>query len=474
MESFNKFKKKILIEVLLKCIFAGLSVGLIALSVPLMLIKLKVIEFNILYVVLISISLMLLVGGLTFLILKPNKIKIAKRIDKEFNMNEKVQTMVEFENKEGFMVELQREDTLNILSSKPVKGLSMRFSIVLLILLVISCGSCVTALAIPKYTEPTDTPTTEITDDPTYVVDDWTKVAIRNIIEKVNASTAEESLKVKYVSMLEQLIVELDNIDKESELKAYVTEMISEIMLELDKVNTNNEVFMVLKDSDNSLVTSLAVEINLLDSKDVRKQIENIAALIYGSAAAVEEFHNDFGVILRSSNLNKKDDLYLNLYKLAEDIYETRNASDVRTAVDAAINSNIENIISVVDLQAENFRIAHYIEYELNSIFGIEEEKTETATEEEDLPTENPYEDDEKEDENKNNSGGLGTGQILFGSNDAFFDPEKGVVVYGDVITSYYGEILGKLNEGTLDESLREYFEYYYDMLLGDDKLNEE
>ena len=68
----------------------------------------------------------------------------------------------------------------------------------------------------------------------------------------------------------------------------------------------------------------------------------------------------------------------------------------------------------------------------------------------------------------------MGTGQILFGSNDAFFDPEKGLVVYGDVITSYYGEILGKLNEGTLDESLREFFEHYYDMLLGDDKLNEE
>ena len=57
---------------------------------------------------------------------------------------------------------------------------------------------------------------------------------------------------------------------------------------------------------------------------------------------------------------------------------------------------------------------------------------------------------------------------------DAFFDPEKGVVVYGDVITGYYGDILGKLNEGLLDESLREYFEHYYDMLLGDDKLKEE
>ena len=62
----------------------------------------------------------------------------------------------------------------------------------------------------------------------------------------------------------------------------------------------------------------------------------------------------------------------------------------------------------------------------------------------------------------------------MFGSNDEFFDPDKGVVIYGDVITSYYGEILGKLNEGTLDEGLREYFERYYDELLGDGELDKE
>ena len=72
MDSFNKFKKKILLEVLLKCIFAGVSIGLIALSAPLIYIKLMHKEFNIIYIVLIAVALMLLVGGLTFLILKPN------------------------------------------------------------------------------------------------------------------------------------------------------------------------------------------------------------------------------------------------------------------------------------------------------------------------------------------------------------------------------------------------------------------
>lgn len=473
MENFNKFKNKIVLEILLKCIVTGFSVGLIVFSIPLIYIKVKGIEFNVIYLVLIALAVMLVITGLGYLILRPNKIRIAKRLDKEFKMNEKVQTMVEFENEEGFMIELQRENTLNILSGISVKSLSMRFSIVLLILLILSCACGVTAFAIPSHE---DIPTVE-TPEPTYEVDDWTILAIKDIIEKVKTSTADEKLKTKYISMLETLIVELENnIDKESQMKAYVIDLIDDILLELDKINTNNEVFFVLKDSDNSLVTALAVDINLLDVEDVRNQIINISALIYGSAEAVTEFNNDFGAILKASNLNKNDELFKSLYKLAEELYATRNADDVRTAVEDVIKSNLDGIMSVIELQAENYRIAHYIEFELNSIFGLNKNESDSSgNEDEENQQKNPYDEDNKDkEENQNNSGGLGTGDVLFGSNDQFFDPDKGVVEYGDVITGYYGEILGKLNEGLLDEDLREYFEYYYNMLLGNDKLDEE
>ena len=473
MENFNKFKNKIVLEILLKCIVTGFSVGLIVFSIPLIYIKVKGIEFNVIYLVLIALGVMLLIVGLGYLIFKPNKVRIAKRLDKEFKMNEKVQTMVEFENEEGFMIELQRQNTLNILSDISVKSLSMRFSIVLLILLVISCACGVTAFALPSHE---DLPTVE-TPEPTYEVDDWTILAIKNIIDKVKTSTAEDKLKTKYISMLEELIIELDtNIDKESQMKAYVIELIDDILLELDKVNTNNEVFFILKDSDNSLITSLAVDINLLDVNDIRNHIINISALINGSAEAVTEFNNDFGAVLKASNLDKNDELFKTLYKLAEDLYATRNSDNVRTAVEEVINKNIDSIMNVIELQAENYRIAHYIEFELNSIFGLENNETDSSgDEEDDEQQKNPYEDEDKDkDENINNSGGLGTGDVLFGSNDQFFDPDKGVVEYGDVITGYYGEILGKLNEGLLDENLREYFEYYYNMLLGNDKLDEE
>lgn len=474
MESFNKFKKKIMLELLLKSIFISFSVGLFVFSLPLIYIKVKGIEFNIIYLILISIGTLLITFGISYLILKPSRVKIAKRIDSDLNMNQKVQTMVEYEKEENFMIELQRENTLNILAGKPLKSLGMKFSFLIFIVLAISLACCVTAFAIPKYEEPTLPETPE----PTYEVDDWTILAIRDIIEEVKESEAKESLKTIYINKLEQLIVELeDNIDKMSQMKEYVLNLINEVLLELDKVNTNNEVYVVLRDSSNSLVSSLAVEINLLDVEDITKLIENIAALISGEdpAGAVEEFNNDFGRPLKSSNLDKKDDLYLALEKLANEVYSTKTASNVVEEVQKVINNNIENIITIINNQAENYRIAHYIEFELKVIFGLEETKTGESEEEEDENHNNPYDDeDDKKDQQQNNSGGLGTGDILFGSNDEFFDPDKGVVIYGDVITSYYGEILGKLNEGTLDEGLREYFERYYDELLGDGELDKE
>ena len=71
------------------------------------------------------------------------------------------------------------------------------------------------------------------------------------------------------------------------------------------------------------------------------------------------------------------------------------------------------------------------------------------------------------------NEGGLGTGKPLYGSDDTFFDPEKGEVVYGDVISAYYGLILGKLNDGTLPESYKENFDYYFKLLFGTLEENE-
>ena len=180
MESFNKFKKKILVETLIKSLIISLSLGLISFSVPYIFIKVKGIEFSVLYLIIISIGVLLVSFIVMFLIIKPNKIKIAKRIDGQLNLNQKVQTMIEYEKEDNFMINLQREDTLSILSKISIKNFGMKISFVLFLIFGFSCACCITAVAIPSYEEPPIVGPI----DPDYVADDWTILAIRNIIEK--------------------------------------------------------------------------------------------------------------------------------------------------------------------------------------------------------------------------------------------------------------------------------------------------
>ena len=119
-ESFNKFRKKILLESLIKSFVISLSLSVIAFSAPKLIVhfgKIKVFEFFDLVLILISCFLFNLSFGLLFLILFPRKLKVAKRLDKELNLNQKVQTMIEFEKVDTPMINLQKEDTLNILSN---------------------------------------------------------------------------------------------------------------------------------------------------------------------------------------------------------------------------------------------------------------------------------------------------------------------------------------------------------------------
>ena len=69
-ESFNKFKKKILKEVLIKIISLSLSIGLIAFSIPFLYSKITKIELQIIYIILIAVLLTLLSFGILFLIYK--------------------------------------------------------------------------------------------------------------------------------------------------------------------------------------------------------------------------------------------------------------------------------------------------------------------------------------------------------------------------------------------------------------------
>lgn len=496
-DSYKKFKKKIILEVLIKCLSIGFSIGLITFSIALIIVKIKQLNNLVIYLILASILLTLIISGLLFLILKPSEKKAAIRIDNDLNLNEKVQTMIEYKDKDSLMIKLQREDTLKILTNTPISKLTMKFGAFLITLLAISIAVCITSIAIPASVKPTecinhidenndglcDICNKDLVEDPDYVTDNWTELMIKQLIERVKNATFNESLKTKYVSLLENLLNDLKTVEKESEMKRIVYELIATVKLELDKVNTNNEVYSVLKESDTSLIKSLAESINYLNIGNVETYLGNIVVLISGKAAAITELDNSAWQIFRTSKLDQKDELYLAIFEFMTKLNECTSIAsnpdeyndELNEAVKNVIKTYSTNIITALDKQLQNKVVEQDIIKTLEDVFGIEDTDLNNNPNEDpkgDSQDPNGDEDDKKIDET-NNQGGLGTGEVIFGSDEAFFDPEKGMTEYGEVITDYYGDIFAKFNEGTLPEELKQYFDKYFDVLFGTEKEEE-
>lgn len=467
MNNFNKFKKKMLIEAIIKSVVISYSIGAICFAVPYLIFFFAKIEFTKTLILLISC-----LGGATILcafsilILYPTKIKAAKRLDKELKLNQKVQTMVEFSDSDTDMAKIQREDTLNILGNTELKKFSMRFGVfffVLLALMVIFTTSVVVTATIEEE-DPSNGGGGYV--EPSYDLDDWTTRALLDLIEVVDKSSIDVELKTPVVQNLRTLLSKLEEVTLEVEMKSLVLQVIADTTLRLDLVNSNNEVFTELKGSDAPIVRELVTQINALNVTNVNNCIENFYVYLCGDEStisqAISDLDSGFKSLINNSKLNKDEKLTKALLKFASDLSNSKGKDGVRKAID----DNLESIVNIIKVQTENYRIIDYTIEQLKIIFGlneiVDEENSGTS---DNNPTINPVEPPKLNPGEL--QGGYGTGDVLFGSDDIIFDIEKGVVEYGEVIAKYYGQLVGMFNDGTIPEEYKELFDKYFDGLFG-------
>ena len=467
MDNFNKFKKKMLIEAIIKSVVISYSIGAICFAVPYLIFFFAKIEFTKTLILLIScLGGATILCALSILILYPTKIKAAKRLDNELNLNQKVQTMVEFSDSDTDMAKIQREDTLSILGNTELKKFSMRFGVfffVLLALMVIFTTSVVVTATIEEE-DPSNGGGGYV--EPSYDLDDWTTRALLDLIEVVDKSSIDVELKTPVVQNLRTLLSKLEEVTLEVEMKSLVLQVIADTTLRLDLVNSNNEVFTELKGSDAPIVRELVTQINALNVTNVNNCIENFYVYLCGDESTISQAISDldagFKTLINNSKLNKDEKLTKALLKFASELSNAKGKDGVRKAID----DNLESIVDIIKVQTENYRIIDYTIEQLKIIFGLNEStEEENSGTSDNNPTINPVEPPKLNPGEL--QGGYGTGDVLFGSDDIIFDIEKGVVEYGEVIAKYYGQLVGMFNDGTIPEEYKELFDKYFDGLFG-------
>lgn len=465
-ESFEKFKKKILVQTWIKCLCVGFGAALAVTGILLLVLKLTG-EENAYWYLLIGIPVLPAVAGVMFLFLRPTDEKTAKLLDKELSLQEKTRTMVAFREEEGTIVELQREEVLGRLDKTPLKRLPFRrlwcyvLTPVLALALFVS-GICVPIKAAVTPTEP---------DDP-YVFDSYDRGLLQSLIREIREDEQlQQTPKDGYVGELEKLLSVMETVQYESEKEAAVLSTIEATYVVGKEANTADEIAAVLQTSENSGVVALGNAFETLKYATLKASITGALDVIEltvnfetGTSASLEELHNRFGVLLTQSSL-ERDELYLAVLDLDGQLYSSRTAGDgeaIYEQFSAAMEA--ETITDALDPQAYTYNRAQYIETRLRSIFGMSagEDKPGNKPGKPDRPT-----DITPPQEIVDGPGGIGGNETDYGSDEKFFDPERGYVSYGEIIDEYYNYVRAMREEGAIPDEFEDFILKYFGILYG-------
>ncbi len=457
---FLKIKRKIRFETILKCSAVSLSLGILVSSILIIIYKSLGLEYNLLYFILIGLGVFIVFDIVLFLIFNPSDVKVAKRIDKQLNLKEKIHTMVEYEDKNGPLVGLQRKDAEDKLASISIKKFKMKFSYYLLILPLMALAVCATSIII-KAKEPQQPPIEEpISGDP-YAI-----LQIRIIIREVEANNVlMPAAKEAFVSHLEELIdnVNVENVTRNQEV-SFVNQTITEVSNSSSRVNSIDEIILALKNSNNEDMHALGIAISEYSAETMNSSLDTIRAyLVHASPSErrrrLEEYNVEGFDLITNERLEATDEMnvfFVNLQKNLTTAIESQTYNDDILQVIETAKSDLE---AVVIKQKETLVVANYIEQSLIEIFQL------PNNDETPVNPAPPIGGVGDETTGEGNGGGGGSGDIIFAGDDLFYDPDGGLLPYYEVISKYMTYIDGLIADGVIDEELRGYYVEYFNSL---------
>lgn len=488
---FKKFKRKINRGVFLKSLILGLSLALLSAAAVLLLGKLNVIDDNLMLALAIGGA----VGAVCFIlwciILTPRAKTAARLIDRELKLNEKAQTMIAFKDeRRNSMVKLQRKETEKLLGKLPLDFYAVKRIWIYTVFLVLSLALCSFAYLVPDKEIPPTPPPPEAP----FELTEWQETALLNLIEYVEDSELRDSAKAAVTDELEGLLVNLRTTKLDREMRTLVIGAIKNVNLAINTANTYDEITAAFGLSEASGMSELADAIGTPDSPI---PTENLAVLraLFAEGGVVEinpvlvTLGTDIAITLGRLSL-ASDPLTLVLHSFSDGLFDiSDNISDyddgsIQGAVDSLFASFTLSLEVALAEQKVNAEVGLYTVNRLMEIFGISKDELPPEVEEEiskpsggGEETEPPEADDDEE--QKGDSGGYGSGDMMYGSDDVIYYPdEEKYVQYGEVIDEYYAKITEKILAGEISEelaaSLQKYFESLYDGAAKEDGKGEE
>ncbi len=470
---FIRFKKKLRRSALIKALIFGLSCGLLSAAGVILYQKLTTIPPELRLYLPVGAGVAVTTALVAFLILRPSKRRIARKLDHDLLLGEKVQTMLAYEHEDSDMLTLQREDTDERLKATPARAVRYKHPWVHAFAPVLACALLTVAVMTPvKAVElPPEEP------EPPFELSSWQETALQELIEEVKASNMEALPKAATVSELEVLLAALRVTETEADMKVMVITVITNLNRIVREHNSVNVFSLYMEVSEHEDVKAMAMSLDMLNGLELREAMSNTRDKL-----RVEEVAEPLNALITGwstllsdvKNVPENDELLMAFAAFADALSQlNRQVPDytrdwAQTQLDNIFNDASDEISDAVFTQYTNKEVKDMAVTRLMEIFGISEDEL-PEEEKAQLPTddEQPGDKDQNE-EDKGSEGGIGNQEVLYGSDDIIFDPVKNEYVkYGDVINEYFAAVSEKIIDGqipdTLEQFISDYFATLYD-----------
>ncbi|MDE7168226.1 MAG: hypothetical protein K2O28_05185 [Clostridia bacterium] len=517
-ESFEKLKHKHLLEAVIKSVICGVSCGLFAVGVVLLALKLSGVDLHFGFYILIGAAVAAGSGTGLFFVFRPTDVKSAKRIDKEYGLNEKVQTMVEFADQEGDILVLQREATGEILNNLPKRQLTAKslwqYFVTTRLWQCVACAVLavaiiVPALAIPPLTRDDGSGTASGNTGATERGPEFWEYSLEQqaaiadlILDLRNCSLDDATIKPAFIQIVEDMDKTLKSVDTQTRMKQCIYATVQMLDGVTDTANTYQKICEHLKAYDEELATAIPNAVAVYKSSYA--QLTNfrfIKALEYelgdmiaevleevvlasctplhlesnsDNGAKLNAFVGGLTASLTASGVNEDDALYGCVNDLRVSLRNTYNLvgkgygiSTLNTQIDGAFDTFKNGLVTILKEQSYNRIMDVFTRRKLSDIFGVPLGELPVLSDANEgtsggnTPGTDPGGNTPGGPGDPN--GGYGSGEIIFGSNDKIFDPDTGEYVeYGKLLNEYYQRFFDRILNGDF-----EYVSEYFNILFG-------
>lgn len=498
--NFLKFKRRASGIRIAKSLLAGASAGLLSGGTFLMLSRLAIIAPVPIISLPVGFGVFLVIGIAAYLALGLSDKSLAKRLDKDFSLNERVQTMIENSGEDTGILKLQREDTESVLSKINTRDFKARRLWIYIVALLLGICMLVAAFIVPNKRNVT------VIDDPPFKLSNMQRAGLLELISYVENSNMEQRYRGAIVSELETLIGDLEVADRMSEMKIELAESMAYILAITCDSSSSAELLDALWNSGDFYLKHLAKALDASSWKepdwaDFAEKMTEYEKVVLGEdeelpegtpAPTEEEKKSTLAYVLESSGrkislamtLSKipaEDALRVVLVRLAEadepgfkgysllapDVpsltYENAAAN-----VSDTINALADDIYAAVSTNRTNAFVGEYTMTKLSTLFLVplpEFERPAFVKNNESISDGAGGSSQEGDNENAPSDGGVGDG-ATFGSKDLVLDPITGKYVeYGTIYGEYYALMLKKIEEGSYTDEQIEMIEKYFALL---------